>query len=207
MAEDTGRQDDDTGATDDEEDDDTGTETKTTEPEMVTRDELNRVIAQRDRAKARARKLEEPKGGESDEDDVPTKTKTNPADARAAAKTARELAAADQKLATYKTAAVTASARGAFITAGAKLPAEPEGRKAALAKLTRLIDTSELDFDGGEIDGLDDQVAEIKRDFPDLFTDTAKKRTARIKGSDGGRNGKGKSSAERLTEQLFGAAD
>ena len=57
---------------------------------------------------------------------------------------------------------LTASARSAFLTAG--FQGEVSER------FIKLIDRDALDIDDdGEIDGLDEQVAQIKRDFPEKF--------------------------------------
>jgi hypothetical protein len=214
MTTDTGRSDADTGAEDDEDQDDAGTEGDNDEedeaPATVSKAEFDRVVAQRQKLKADLRKLRDGNGAadEEDDDDLPAAGRRKATvDPKAGAKAARALAAADQKAAGYKTAAITQAARGAFIAAGAKLPDEPEGRRAALAKLSKLLDTSEIDIVDGDVDGLEDQVAEIKRDFPSLFTETkgSGKRVPKVNGKNGGTGGAvKKSSAELLAEQIHG---
>lgn len=58
-----------------------------------------------------------------------------------------------------------ATARAAFRDAGFK------GSKDALGKLTRLLDFDEIEFDPetGDAEGLDEQIAGLKEDFPGLF--------------------------------------
>lgn len=54
-----------------------------------------------------------------------------------------------------------AEAKAAFLAEGAD--------KAKVAKLTRLLDLDKVKVTGGDVTGLDEQVAEIKKDFPELF--------------------------------------
>lgn len=104
----------------------------------------------------------------------------------------------------WESTAVKLAARASFREAGFA------GDKGGMAKLVRMIDTDDIEFDPetGEVDGIDEQVADLKKSFPGLFADPepeGKKVTApRIKRGQGEAAVKEKSSTERLAERLLG---
>lgn len=224
MATDQGNNDDEIDFDDDDEDETdagdnstkgaTGDEDKSKKDgpsETVSRAELLRVVRQRDRYKARLREQSQPEDEDDDEDPPARKTsrdsKTKQTDAqtsRATARAARELEKARGELGKMRSRMISSEARTAFIAAGAVIPAGDEGKK-ALARLTRLLDQDEIEFDGEEVAGIEDQVADIKREMPHLFR-SERKRVTRIKGGSGtGDNGSGAgsktaTSADRLAE-------
>ncbi len=104
----------------------------------------------------------------------------------------------------WKPRVVRNAARGAFIEAGLVLP--KDNADGALARVVKLLDLDDLEItDDGEVDGLREQVEEIKVDFPHLFTTTTgRTRTGRVDGADksGQGNGKVKSSAEAIAALL-----
>jgi hypothetical protein len=69
--------------------------------------------------------------------------------------------ATEAALAQLKPVAIKATATAAFMGAGAD---ETQARK-----LLRLLDLSKVDIDGEVVHGLDEQVDEIKADWPELF--------------------------------------
>jgi hypothetical protein len=71
---------------------------------------------------------------------------------------------------------VKSEAKAAFLAEGADA--------AKVAKLTRLLDMSKIEMDGDELVGLEDQVAELKADFPELF----KQKSSTGTGDDEGEN-------------------
>lgn len=73
-------------------------------------------------------------------------------------KAAREAAEA----AKYKPFAIKAAAKAAFIEQGAN--------SARVDRLFRMLDLERIDFDGDDIAGLEEQVAELKADVPELFS-------------------------------------
>lgn len=69
--------------------------------------------------------------------------------------------ATEAALAQLKPVAIKATATAAFMGAGAD---ETQARK-----LLRLLDLTKVDIDGEVVQGLDEQVEEIKADWPELF--------------------------------------
>lgn len=122
--------------------------------------------------------------------------KGKPADTEKAANEAEQAAAAK-----YKPIVVKTAARGALAEAGLILPKGKE--QAALGKALKLLDMDEIDLsDDGEVEGLEEQIDELKGLYPELF---AKKGTRRVDGADRGTPpGKGQSSADALAGMLTG---
>lgn len=106
----------------------------------------------------------------------------------------------------YKPIVVKAAARAAFAEAGLVLPAGKTDT--AMARAIRLLDLDDIDLkDDGSADGLAEQVAEIKAEFPELFAQKAAGRpVAKVDGADKGTgsNGKPKSSADLLASLITG---
>jgi hypothetical protein len=64
-----------------------------------------------------------------------------------------------------------AEARSAFAAAGTL-------SKAQISRLVKMVDLSDVDIDeAGEVSGLEEQIEEIKADFPDLFNPARPRRT------------------------------
>lgn len=103
----------------------------------------------------------------------------------------------------WKTRVIRAEARGALAGAGV----EP----GKVAKALRLLDMDEIDVDDeGEVDGLDDQIEELKEEFPELFApkhDAAShgRRVPRVNGAGKTGTPKAKSSADLLAGALLGS--
>jgi uncharacterized membrane protein len=96
----------------------------------------------------------------------------------------------------YKPVVIKTAARAAFAEAGMKSD--------RMDKALRLLDLDDLVLkDDGSVDGLDDQIADLKEDFPEFFP---RRRTQNIDGGD--KSGEGtsrpKTSAEKLTASLLG---
>lgn len=117
------------------------------------------------------------------------------------------VAEADQRAeGKWKPLLVTASARGLFAEAGLSLP---EGRaEEVLGRAMRLLDVDALTVaDGGHIEGLKDQIEEIRRDFPELFRGSAGRTAApRIQAADRQAAVTPKSHAEQLAARLLNGA-
>lgn len=74
--------------------------------------------------------------------------------------------AAEAAAAKFKPIAVKAAAKVAFLEQGAN--------SARVDRLFRMLDLDQIDFDGEDITGLEDQVAELKKDVPELFAQSEK---------------------------------
>jgi hypothetical protein len=76
----------------------------------------------------------------------------------------------------YKRSAVSAAARAELKEAGFS------GTREQAAKLSRLLDLEDLDVDDdGEVDGLEDAVADLKDQFPALFAAVAEEKAVKPK--------------------------
>lgn len=111
-----------------------------------------------------------------------------------------ERAAIEKADAKYKPVLVRQAARAAFAEAGLLAP---KGKTdAALSRVMRLLDHDDLDVDeNGDISGLDDQISEIKAEFPELFV---RKGGQRVDGADRTSAPEKKSSADVLASFLSG---
>lgn len=97
----------------------------------------------------------------------------------------------------WKPIVVRQAARAAFAEAGLQAGDD------ALGRVLRMIDLDDLDVaDDGAVDGLADQVAEIKEQFPALFA-PAKPRPGRIDGAGKPADKTPKTAAERIAAQLL----
>ena len=102
----------------------------------------------------------------------------------------------------YRPVLVKQAAKAALLEAGLVDPT-PERVK----KVLRLIDTEGVDVDDdGDVFGLDDQIQELKTDYPELFEVKQEKRqrVPRVNGADRKpAGGKTKSATELQVERLF----
>jgi len=111
-------------------------------------------------------------------------------------------AAADGR---WKPMVVRTAARAAFIEAGLVLP--KNNADAAMRRVLKLLDVDDLDIgDDGQVEGLREQVDEIKADWPDLFAST-RSRPGKVDGADRGSQGSGKpkTASEIQAAQLLGS--
>lgn len=157
-----------------------------------TREDWNNVQealrkARRDARAAKRRTGSAPKDGEAapDVDEV---------------RTAAEQAAA----AKFRPMVIRSAARSAFAEAGLVVP---EGKAdAALGRALRLLDLDDLEItDDGDVEGLAEQIEEIKADFPELFAGAQRpRRAARV---DGGASSSGdpvkRTSADKIASMLL----
>lgn len=114
-------------------------------------------------------------------------------------KAAREATEAAERR--YKPIAVRSSARAAFLEAGLA-----DARPERVSKLMRMLDMDAIDIDDdGEVTGLDDQVATIKADYPELFA-KAKTPVPRIDGSNrnAGNGQSPKTTGEKIAAMVLG---
>lgn len=99
-----------------------------------------------------------------------------------------------------KPVVVRAAARAAFAEAGMDAK--------AVSRAFRLLDLDDVTIDeDGEVSGLAEQVEEIREEFPGMFAAKpgARPRTGKVDaGRTGGESTKPKTSAQILTEQMFG---
>ena len=102
----------------------------------------------------------------------------------------------------WKGLLVSTAARTAFVEAGLSLPKTDSD--AAMSKVVRLLDLSEVEVnEDGQIEGLHEQVEDIKRDFPELFS-TAR-RVARVDGADRSQpSTKQATTAEKIASRFLG---
>lgn len=101
----------------------------------------------------------------------------------------------------WKPKLVRSAARSAFLEAGLVLP--KTNADGVMARVLKMLDLDDLDVaDDGTVDGLAEQVAEIRGDFPELFATTRK--LSRVDGADkpGQTNGKPKTSADMIAGLL-----
>lgn len=103
----------------------------------------------------------------------------------------------------FKPLMVKAAARAAFVESGLVLPAGRESE--VLARAIRLLDADALTIsDEGNVVGLDEQVASVRDDFPDLFAQ-ARRSTPRVAAADRSSSPTPpKGAAARLAEGLIG---
>jgi hypothetical protein len=76
-----------------------------------------------------------------------------------------------------------------------------------MARVFKLLDVDDLTIeDDGTVDGLAEQVEEIKGDFPELFAAVGRSRAGRVDGADRGTgNGKPKTASEIQAAALLGS--
>lgn len=98
---------------------------------------------------------------------------------------------------------VKTAARTAFVEAGLVLP--KGNSDSAMARVVKLLDLDDLQItDDGQIDGLREQVEEIRGDFPELFgTTNGHRRVGRVDGADRSGTPTPKTAVERLTAQIM----
>jgi hypothetical protein len=126
----------------------------------------------KERAKNRKRRGAEDKGDDKGDDDASEK----------AAKAEREK---------WKPMVVRQAATSALSEAGLVLPDDPDDRRRALKRALRLLDLGDVEVDDdGDVDGLDDAIADLKDDMPELFT--RKRASGKINGADRRERGEGK---------------
>jgi len=169
---------------DNEETEDEGTEKEPTPEELkASVANLERALKKANREAARLRNekkgTEDPKGKEGEK----------PAD---------EKPVTDR----YKRSAVAAAARAELKDAGFT------GTKEQAAKLSRLLDLDDLDVDeDGEIEGLEDAVADLKDQFPALFAEAKaadeKLRTPKLESGPKPATGSIKTSTDKVAEERF----
>lgn len=107
----------------------------------------------------------------------------------------------------WKVRAIRADTKAALLAAGFT------GSPKAATRLTKLIDVDELDFEDDEIVGLDDQIDDLKEEFPNLFkadeedeTPVRRVRTeSRVRGAQDSRGSrKPLTASERQAQALMG---
>jgi hypothetical protein len=184
--------DEDDGSTDDSEDEneDDDSEGQDEEWKAPTRQEWRKMQRQLKRANKRDADLrfQQKNGGgqgkESDQD----------AEAKAAAAKEEGKTESDGR---WKPIVVRQAAKAAFVEAGVST--------SAMKRVLRMLDMDEIDIDDeGEVDGLDEQIADIKDELPELFG--AQRRPAKSVdgGNKGSGGGKAKSSASLLAARMTG---
>lgn len=110
--------------------------------------------------------------------------------------------ARDAEAKAWKPRVVKAQARAEFASAGLVLPKKDDGT--AMARVLRMLDLDELEVgEDGRVEGLAEQVEEIKAEFPEMFASA--RRPGGIDAA--GRTGPGqksKTSSDQLAAQLLG---
>jgi hypothetical protein len=140
----------------------------------------------KERAKNRKRRGAEDKTDDKSDDDASEK----------AAKAEREK---------WKPMVVRQAATSALSEAGLVLPDDPDDRRRALKRALRLLDLGDVEVDDdGDVDGLDDAIADLKDDMPELFT--RKRASGKINGADRRErgDGKAKTASEIQAQGLLG---
>lgn len=121
-------------------------------------------------------------------DDLRKKTES---ESEAAVRTAKEQAAAEVE-GTWRPRAVRLAARAALIEAG--LIGKPD-------RILRLIEVDQVEVDDdGEVTGLEAQIRELKKEYPDLF---GKRGAARIDGADRGNGSGTRTKDQETSKRLF----
>lgn len=140
------------------------------------------------------------KGGENDGDDSRKFTKADLDAARSEVQESATRKAKDQL--------VAVSLDMALREAGMNLPKDPDARKAKISRARRLIDMDDIAVnDDGELEGLSDQIAELKNEYPELFAAAATNRRVGRPGGQGGNGGGANTKKDSTTlqaEALFG---
>lgn len=116
-----------------------------------------------------------------------------------AGKAAREAVEAAEKR--LKPVAVRAAAKAAFLEAGL------QGGSDRVAKMAKLLDLDALEIDDdGEVTGLADQVAAVKADYPELFSQEKQPRAPRVSASDRpGTNGRTLTTGDKIAAMVHGS--
>jgi hypothetical protein len=202
MADDTGKDDTETGGDDTEDEEKEPYEAPDEETWSATNKRVTDLNAEakkwRLRAQGKDPKWKAPVVAPAKDDDngAPAATGAKPVDVE---KVRRE--AEDATLAKAKPGLVRAAARDALRDAGLIVPTAKDKADGALARAVRLLDLAEIDVDpeDGTVSGVEEQVKAVKREYPELF---AKKGARTIDaGAGGGGNGDVKpanTSANRL---------
>jgi hypothetical protein len=112
------------------------------------------------------------------------------------------LAKAEEK---FKPMLVREAAKRAFMEAGLTLPKGKES--SALARAIKMLDMSEIDYEDGEVAGLDDEIERVKDEWPELFASPSASRNGGGRGVDARSGGrpvkKEKSIGEQLEDQIM----
>jgi hypothetical protein len=107
----------------------------------------------------------------------------------------------------------TEATKGPLVKALAKLGLQAAGVQSGTAKLVGLLDLNKVELDeDGELIGLDDQIEELKEEFPNLFAVATGSRAPNINGGAGngrrqdkdGEPAKPKGFAQQLADQVMG---
>lgn len=188
----------DTTDTDDTTTDDQDTAGDTDDWKPPTKADWDAVQAALTKARREARAAKRKPAGTGSNGDATTAEKPDPEKAAAEA-----TAAAENK---WKPLLVRTAARTAFVEAGLVLP--KSNADGAMARVVKLLDLDDLEItDDGQVDGLREQVEEIRADFPELFATGGKARTGRVDGADKGSqgNGRAKTASEIQAAALMGS--
>lgn len=129
------------------------------------------------------------------------------ADLEAAVEEARNQARAENQV-----AAITTSARAELRAAGLALPKDSDEAKETIARAVRLLNLDDVTLEDGEVVGLDDAIADLKRLLPGMFkagvpANGNGRRPAPNPGNTGGGkggSGKAKTATEQQAAAIFG---
>lgn len=124
--------------------------------------------------------------------------KTDPEQTKADAESAAE--------AKWKPTVVRTAARAAFAEAGLVVP---KGKaESTIKRVLRMLDMDDIEInEDGDVEGLDEQIEEIKADCPELFRVEERRRTTRLDASNrGGGGGRKQSSSDLIAAQLLGSS-
>lgn len=102
----------------------------------------------------------------------------------------------------FKPVAIRSAAKAALLEAGLN-----DASPSQLKRLVGMLDMADIDVDDdGEVDGLDEQISDIKTDFPMLFKTAERKRTGRLDAANRDSGGKivPKTTGEKHAAALFG---
>lgn len=191
--------DDDDDSDDDSDDDGKGSKTRAKAPlkpdgKPYTQADVDKLARSLRAARRTARTKKDGAGTGGDGKGGKDEGSTEPDEATIAAR------AEDVAAKTWKPIIVNQAARAALVEAG--LIGKPD-------RLLRLLDPEDIDVDpeSGEIDGLDEQIAELRREYKHLFRRTGTRRLDASRDRDGDGRGRGKLTATELQAlQLTGRA-
>lgn len=210
---------------DDDDEDDDEDDPWAGKSEADLKAELRRLSGAHGKAKTQAQRWREFAQGKTDTAPDGTKRtapkpapKTDPktksgaltrADLEAAVEEARNEARAETREATIRT-----TARAELRAAGLSLPSDPEESKAVIARAVRLLDLDDVSVEDGEVVGLDDAIADLKRMLPGMFkagspNGNGGRRKAPNPGNTGGGKGgagKPKTATEQQAALIFGGS-
>lgn len=162
------------------------------------------------RAMGRDKSWTSPKGGDTTTKTTVTKDdgeEQTPEQIRAAARNELEAEYATKAEENNLRAQVSVSLMSAGLALSDEEMKSPAAARRAVSRVVNMLDLKSLtlDSDTGEVDGLDDEIADLRRSYPGLFKAGTGGRAATTRGADGAPRGGSKGPAKDPVEELAAA--